>query len=94
MTAATDCAEVAESAVALVYRAGRRLEVHLTKSEFSAPKTMVGHEGYVPTEWVVARIRIKMSCADLSHGGSPTESRAIYSVVGSTLRGSNIEAAE
>lgn len=55
---------------------------------------MAGHEGCVPTKWVVARIRIKMSCAGLSHGGSSTESRAIYSVVALTFRGSSIEAAE
>jgi len=45
MTAATDCAEVAESAVALAYRVGRQLKVHLTKSELAALKARAGHEG-------------------------------------------------
>ncbi|MBX3321134.1 MAG: hypothetical protein KF890_14735 [Nitrospira sp.] len=75
-------------------RATARMEVHITTSELAALKRMAGHEGYVPTKWVVARIRIKMSCSRLSHGGSSTASRAIYSVVGLTFRGSSIEAAE
>ncbi len=42
-------------------RATARMEVHLTTSELAALKKMAGHEGYVPTKWVVAMIRTKLT---------------------------------
>jgi hypothetical protein len=42
-------------------RATARLEVHLTTSELAALKTVAGHEGYVPTKWLVAMIRTKLT---------------------------------
>ena len=38
-------------------RATARIELNLTTSELVALKKMAGHEGYVPTKWVVAMIR-------------------------------------
>jgi NADP-dependent 3-hydroxy acid dehydrogenase YdfG len=37
------------------------MEVHLTTSELAALKRIAGHEGYVPTKWVVAMIRTKLT---------------------------------
>jgi hypothetical protein len=37
------------------------MEVNLTPSELAALKRMAGHEGYVPTKWVVAMIRTKLT---------------------------------
>ena len=42
-------------------RATARMEVHLTTSELAALKKMAGHEGYVPTKWVVAMVRTKLT---------------------------------
>jgi hypothetical protein len=42
-------------------RATARMEVHLTTSELAALKTVASHEGYVPTKWVVAMIRTKLT---------------------------------
>ncbi|MDH5499425.1 MAG: hypothetical protein OEY12_18535 [Nitrospira sp.] len=42
-------------------RATVRMEVHLTASELAALKKMAGHEGYVPTKWVVAMVRAKLT---------------------------------
>ena len=42
-------------------RATARMEVHLTTSELVALKKMTGHEGYVPTKWVVAIVRTKLT---------------------------------
>ncbi len=42
-------------------RANARMEVNLTPSELAALKRMAGHEGYVPTKWVVAMIRTKLT---------------------------------
>src|SRR5690242_21558012 len=42
-------------------RATARMEVHLTTSELAALKKMAGHEGYVPTKWVVAMVRAKLT---------------------------------
>jgi hypothetical protein len=38
-------------------RATARIELNLTTSELAALKRMAGHEGYVPTKWVVAMVR-------------------------------------
>ena len=35
-------------------RATARIELNLTTSELGALKKMAGHEGYVPTKWLVA----------------------------------------
>ena len=45
------------------------MEVHLTTSELVALKKMAGHEGYVPTKWVVAMIRTKLT--GQPHVGQP-----------------------
>jgi NADP-dependent 3-hydroxy acid dehydrogenase YdfG len=37
------------------------MEVHLTASELAALKRMAGHEGYMPTKWVVAMVRTKLT---------------------------------
>jgi len=50
-------------------RATARMEVHLTTSELAALKKMAGHEGYVPTKWVVAMIRTKLT--GQPHVGQP-----------------------
>jgi len=42
-------------------RATARIELNLTTSELVALKKMAGHEGYVPTKWVVAMIRTKLT---------------------------------
>ena len=42
-------------------RATARMEVHLTPSELAALKKMAGHEGYVPTKWLVAMVRTKLT---------------------------------
>lgn len=50
-------------------RATARMEVHLTASELAALKKMAGHEGYLPTKWVVAMIRTKLT--GQPHVGQP-----------------------
>ncbi|MDH5195398.1 MAG: hypothetical protein OEW32_17055 [Nitrospira sp.] len=40
-------------------RATARIELNLTTSELAALKTVAGHEGYLPTKWVVAMIRTR-----------------------------------
>ena len=50
-------------------RATARMEVNLTPSELAALKRMAGHEGYVPTKWVVAMIRTKLT--GQPHVGQP-----------------------
>ena len=50
-------------------RANARMEVNLTPSELAALKKMAGHEGYVPTKWVVAMIRTKLT--GQPHVGQP-----------------------
>jgi transposase-like protein len=42
-------------------RATHRMELNLTASELAALKRMAGHEGYVPTKWVVAMVRTKLT---------------------------------
>ena len=42
-------------------RATARIELNLTTSELAALKRMAGHEGYVPTKWVVAMVRAKLT---------------------------------
>jgi hypothetical protein len=42
-------------------RATARLELNLTTSELAALKRMAGHEGYVPTKWLVAMVRTKLT---------------------------------
>ncbi len=42
-------------------RATARMEVHLRTSELAALKRMAGHEGYMPTKWVVAMVRTKLT---------------------------------
>lgn len=42
-------------------RATARIELNLTSSELAALKRMAGHEGYVPTKWVVAMVRTKLT---------------------------------
>ncbi len=42
-------------------RANARMEVNLTPSELAALKQMAGHEGYVPTKWLVAMVRTKLT---------------------------------
>jgi hypothetical protein len=42
-------------------RATARMEVNLTPSELAALKRMAGHEGYLPTKWVVAMVRAKLT---------------------------------
>jgi hypothetical protein len=45
------------------------MEVHLTTSELAALKKMAGHEGYVPTKWLVAMLRTKLT--GQPHVGQP-----------------------
>ncbi len=42
-------------------RATARIELNLTTSELAALKRMAGHEGYVPTKWLVAMVRTKLT---------------------------------
>jgi hypothetical protein len=42
-------------------RATARMELNLTTSELAALKKMAGHEGYVPTKWLVAMVRTKLT---------------------------------
>ncbi len=42
-------------------RATARLELNLTTSELAALKKMAGHEGYIPTKWLVAMVRTKLT---------------------------------
>jgi hypothetical protein len=42
-------------------RATARIELNLTSSELAALKKMAGHEGYVPTKWLVAMVRTKLT---------------------------------
>jgi hypothetical protein len=42
-------------------RATARIELNLTTSELAALKRMAGHEGYVPTKWLVALVRTKLT---------------------------------
>ena len=42
-------------------RATARIELNLTVSELAALKKMAGYEGYVPTKWLVAMVRTKLS---------------------------------
>lgn len=48
-------------------RAPARIELNLTTSEPAALKQIAGHEGYLPTEWVVVRTRLTGD----SQGGQP-----------------------
>jgi len=50
-------------------RATARIELNLTTSELAALKKMAGHEGYVPTKWMVAMIRTKLT--GQPHVGQP-----------------------
>ena len=50
-------------------RATARIELNLTPSELAALKKMAGHEGYIPTKWVVAMIRTKVT--GQPHVGQP-----------------------
>jgi len=50
-------------------RATARIELNLTTSELAALNKMAGHEGYVPTKWVVAMIRTKLT--GQPHVGQP-----------------------
>lgn len=38
-----------------------RIELNLTTSELAALKQMAGHEGYLPTKWLVAMVRTKLT---------------------------------
>ena len=42
-------------------RATARIQLNLTPSELVALKKLAGHEGYVPTKWVVAMVRTKLT---------------------------------
>lgn len=42
-------------------RATVRIELNLTTSELAALKRMAGQEGYVPTKWMVAMVRTKLT---------------------------------
>ena len=42
-------------------RATARIELNLTTSELAALKRMASHEGYVPTKWLVAMVRTKLT---------------------------------
>jgi hypothetical protein len=44
-----------------VEKATERMELHLTKSELAALKTYAGQEGYLPTKWVIALIRTRLT---------------------------------
>ncbi len=48
-------------------RATARMEVHLTPSELAALKRVAGHEGYVPTKWLVAMVRCGMGVSWLEN---------------------------
>jgi hypothetical protein len=50
-------------------RATARIELNLTISELAALKKMAGHEGYLPTKWLVAMIRTKLT--GQPHVGQP-----------------------
>ena len=50
-------------------RATARIELNLTTSELAALKRIAGHEGYVPTKWVVALVRTKLT--GQPHVGQP-----------------------
>jgi hypothetical protein len=50
-------------------RATARIELNLTTSELAALKTLACHEGYLPTKWVVAMIRTKLT--GQPHVGQP-----------------------
>jgi len=50
-------------------RATARMELNLTTSELAALKKMAGHEGYLPTKWVVAMIRTRLT--GQPHVGQP-----------------------
>ncbi len=50
-------------------RATARIELNLTTSELVALKKMAGHEGYLPTKWLVAMIRTKLT--GQPHVGQP-----------------------
>lgn len=50
-------------------RATARIELNLTTSELSGLKKMAGHEGYVPTKWLVAMVRAKLT--GQPHVGQP-----------------------
>ncbi len=50
-------------------RATARMELNLTSSELAALKKIAGHEGYLPTKWVVAMIRTKLT--GQPHVGQP-----------------------
>lgn len=50
-------------------RATARIELNLTTSELAALKKMAGHEGYVPTKWLVAMVRTKLT--GQPHVGQP-----------------------
>ncbi len=50
-------------------RATDRMELNLTTSELAALKKMAGHEGYLPTKWLVAMIRTKLT--GQPHVGQP-----------------------
>lgn len=42
-------------------RAIARIELNLTASELAALKKMAEHEGYMPTKWLVAMVRTKLT---------------------------------
>jgi hypothetical protein len=42
-------------------RATARIELNLTTSELAALKQVAGHEGYLPTKWLVAMVRTKLT---------------------------------
>ncbi len=50
-------------------RATARMELNLTSSELAALKKMAGHEGYLPTKWLVAMIHTKLT--GQPHVGQP-----------------------
>ncbi len=50
-------------------RATARMELNLTSSELGVLKKMAGHEGYLPTKWLVAMIRTKLT--GQPHVGQP-----------------------
>ncbi|MGE0642372.1 MAG: plasmid mobilization relaxosome protein MobC [Nitrospira sp.] len=58
-------------------RATARMDLNLTTSELAALKKMAGHEGYLPTKWVVAMIRTKLT--GQPHVGQPELERLIRS---------------
>ena len=42
-------------------RATARIELNLTTSELAALKKMAEHEGYLPTKWLIAMVRTKLT---------------------------------